>query len=76
VNQLFRRSTALERAIYEGQFGALQGKISGVTMALHLIGSETMGRIAAERKLELLGSANDLLAQSLEEIERLKVGSL
>jgi hypothetical protein len=76
VNQLFRRSTALEKAIYEGQYGALQGKISGVTMALHLIGSETMGRIAAERKLELLGNANDLLAQSLEEIERLKVGSL
>jgi hypothetical protein len=76
VNQLFRRSTALEKAIYEGQYGALQGKISGVTMALHLIGSETMGRIAAERKLELLGSANDLLAQSLGEIERLKVGSL
>ncbi len=76
VNQLFRRSTALEKAIYEGRYGALQGKISGVTMALHLIGSETMGRIAAERKLELLGNANDLLAQSLEEIERLKVGSL
>ncbi len=76
VNQLFRRSTVLEKAIYEGQYGALQGKISGVTMALHLIGSETMGRIAAERKLELLGNANDLLAQSLEEIERLRVGSL
>ena len=76
VDQLFLRSTALEKAVYEGQYGALQGKISGVTMALHLIGSETMGRIAPERKLELLGNANDLLGQSLDEIQRLKVGSL
>ncbi len=76
VDQLFLRSTALEKAFYEGQYGALQGKISGVTMALHLIGSETMGRIAPERKLELLGNANDLLGQSLDEIQRLKVGNL
>lgn len=76
VDQLFLRSTALEKAIHEGQYGALQGKISGVTMALHLIGSETMGRIAPERKLELLGNANDLLGQSLDEIQRLKLGSL
>jgi hypothetical protein len=76
VDQLFLRSTALEKALYEGQYGALQGKISGVTMALHLIGSETMGRIAPERKLELLGNANDLLGQSLDEIQRLKVGNL
>jgi hypothetical protein len=76
VNQLFRRSSELEKAIYEGQYGALQGKISGVTMALHLIGSETMGRIAPERKLELLSNANELLGQSLEEIHSLKMGAL
>mgnify|MGYP006279372163 CR=1 FL=1 len=76
VDQLFFRSSELEKALYEGQYGALQGKISGVTMALHLIGSETMGSISPERKLELLGKANDLLGQSLDEIEQLKVRSL
>ena len=73
VDQLFSRSVALEKTLYESQFGALQGKISGVTMALHLIESETMGRIAPARKLELLGNANDLLGQSLTDIERIKV---
>ena len=73
VDQLFSRSVALEKTLYESQFGALQGKISGVTMALHLIESETMGRIAPARKLELLGNANDLLGQSLADIERIKV---
>lgn len=73
INLLFRRSTALEKAIYEGQFGALQGKISGVTMALHLLGSETMGRISIQRKLELLNNANELLGESLREIEQLQV---
>ena len=73
VDQLFSRSVALEKTLYESQFGALQGKITGVTMALHLIESETMGRIAPARKLELLGNANDLLGQSLADIERIKV---
>jgi len=35
-----------------------------------------MGRIAPERKLELLSNANELLGQSLEEIHRLKMGAL
>lgn len=76
VDQLFLRATAMEKAIYEGQYGALQGRISGVTMALHLIESETMGRISPERKLELLGNANDLLGQSFDEIKRIKLGTL
>ena len=42
-------------------------------MALHLIGSETMGKISNERKVELLKDANKLLGQSLSEIENLKV---
>lgn len=76
VDQLSTRTNALERAIYEGQYGALQGKISGVTMALHLIGSESMGRIDAKRKLELLENANSLLGESLDEIQKLRVGAL
>lgn len=63
----------MARSIFEGRFGTLQGKLSGVTMALHLIGSETMGKISKERKLELLRDANKLLSQSLSEIENLKV---
>ena len=63
----------MARSVFEGRFGTLQGKISGVTMALHLIGSETMGKISNERKVELLKDANKLLGQSLSEIENLKV---
>jgi hypothetical protein len=67
------RDSTLEKAIYEGRFGALQGKISGVTMALHLMNSETLGRISLERKLELLKSANQLLGESLATIEEMRV---
>lgn len=70
---LVNRSDAIEWSIFEGRFGTLQGKISGVTMALHLIGSETMGNISNERKVELLKDANKLLGQCLSEIKNLKV---
>lgn len=73
IQKLEDRSDAMARSIFEGRFGTLQGKLSGVTMALHLIGSETMGKISKERKLELLRDANKLLSQSLSEIENLKV---
>ena len=73
IEQLSMRDSTLEKAIYEGRFGALQGKISGVTMALHLMNSETLGRISLERKLELLKSANQLLGESLATIEEMRV---
>ena len=73
IQNLADRSDAMARSIFEGRFGTLQGKISGVTMALHLIGSETMGKISNERKVELLKDANKLLGQSLSDIENLKV---
>lgn len=76
IDQLSIRTNALERAIYEGRYGVLQGKISGVTMALHLLDSESMVSIDAKRKLELLESANSLLGQSLDEIQKLRVGAL
>lgn len=76
VEQLVVRNYALERATYIGRFGTLQGKISGVTMALHLLGSQNMGAISTERKFDLLANANQLLGESLTEIESLKVAVL
>lgn len=73
IQNLVNRSDAMAWSIFEGRFGTLQGKISGITMALHLIGSETMGNISNERKVELLKDANKLLGQSLSEIKNLKV---
>ena len=75
VKALAARNSALERAILVGKYGTLQGKITGVTMALHLIESKSMGVISPERKMRLLGDANELLSQALDEIDSLKLVS-
>jgi hypothetical protein len=70
VDDLNTRAELLEMSVFEGRYGTLQGKITGVTMALHLMAS--MNNITVERKSELLSGANDLLSESLSEIEKLK----
>jgi hypothetical protein len=45
-------------------------------MALYLLGSQNMGAISTERKFDLLASANQLLGESLAEVENLKVAVL
>jgi len=70
VDDLNARADLLEISVFEGRYGTLQGKITGVTMALHLMAS--MNNITIERKSELLSGANDLLSESLSEIEKLK----
>jgi hypothetical protein len=67
------RHDAIEKSLFETRFGTLQGKITGVTMALHLMGSQSMGEISADRKQELLESANNLLGESMQAIESLGV---
>jgi hypothetical protein len=74
VEQLSSRNYEIERSLFSARFGALQGKISGVTMALHLLRSQSLGAISDERKMTLLQNANQLLTDSLQEIDSMKIG--
>jgi hypothetical protein len=74
VDQLTSQNLEMEKSLFAARFGVLQGKISGVTMALHLLRSQTMGAISEDRKMTLLHSANQLLTDSLIEIDSLKIG--
>jgi hypothetical protein len=73
VDQLADENESLQYQLVHSQYGTLQGKITGVTMALHLMNS--MGSISQERRSELLSGANALLDESLREIEKLRVGA-
>jgi hypothetical protein len=70
VELLQLENLALEQSITESQFGTLQGKIAGVSMALHLMG--TMESIDQRRKTELLSSASVLLNESLNALQIMK----
>jgi len=52
----------------------LQGKISGVSMALHLLA--TMESIDQKRKTELLSGARQLLKESLNSLKIMKEAEL
>ena len=73
VERLEKGNQLIEQSIQVGRYGTLQGKLSGVTLALHLLGSPSMEDISSDRKLELLKNANQMLGDSLAEIESLKV---
>jgi hypothetical protein len=62
----------LENSQFEVRYGVLQGKITGVTIALHLLNSKSLGEISNLRKQELLSNANSLLAQSILAIRGLE----
>ena len=70
VELLYLQNLALEQSITESQFGTLQGKISGVSMALHLMSS--MDAIDQKRKAELLSGASQLLSESLNSLKNMK----
>jgi hypothetical protein len=70
VEHLHLQNLALEQSITESQFGTLQGKISGVSMALHLMSS--MEVIDQKRKTELLSGASQLLSDSLKSLKIMK----
>ena len=70
VEILHLQNLALEQSITESQFGTLQGKISGVSMALHLM--STMEAIDQKRKTELLSDASQLLKNTLKSLKIMK----
>ena len=70
VELLHLQNLALDQSITESQFGTLQGKISGVSMALHLMSS--MEAIDQKRKTELLSGASQLLSESLNSLKIMK----
>lgn len=73
VEELGIENQRIQESIAHSRFGTLQGKITGVTMALHLMNS--MGSISQERRTELLAGANQLLADSLQDLENLRVSA-
>lgn len=70
VESMAIQNIAIERSLLESQFGTLQGKIAGVTMALHLMNS--MGTVSEEKKSELLSGANELLKDSLVTLNKMQ----
>ncbi len=73
VESLALQNMAVEQSLLESQFGTLQGKITGVTMALHLMNS--MDSISPAKKSELLSGANDLLKESLLTLNQMQSSS-
>jgi hypothetical protein len=76
IQVLSLRNEVIDQSIFDTRFGTLQGKIAGVTMALHLMDTQSLGQISASRKKELLESANELLGESMHTIESLSLKAL
>jgi hypothetical protein len=76
IQLLSLRNEVIDQSIFDTRFGTLQGKIAGVTMALHLMDTQSLGQISASRKKELLESANELLGESMHTIESLSLKAL
>jgi 2-phospho-L-lactate transferase/gluconeogenesis factor (CofD/UPF0052 family) len=76
IHLLSLRSEVIDQSLFDTRFGTLQGKIAGVTMALHLMDTQSLGQISSTRKKELLESANELLGESLRTIESMKLKAL
>jgi len=72
IQSLTNSNLELETSQFEVRYGVLQGKITGVTIALHLLNSKSLGEISNLRKQELLSNANSLLAQSILTIRGLE----
>jgi 2-phospho-L-lactate transferase/gluconeogenesis factor (CofD/UPF0052 family) len=76
IQVLSLRNEVIDQSIFDTRFGTLQGKIAGVTMALHLMDTQSLGQISASRKKELLESANELLGESMHTIQSLTLKAL
>ncbi|NDA40018.1 MAG: hypothetical protein EBX88_01085, partial [Actinobacteria bacterium] len=57
IQLLSLRNEVIDQSLFDTRFGTLQGKIAGVTMALHLMETVSLGQISSSRKKELLESA-------------------
>lgn len=76
IHLLSLRNEVIDQSLFDTRFGTLQGKITGVTMALHLMDTQSLGQISSSRKQELLEGANELLGQSVRTIESLTLKAL
>jgi hypothetical protein len=76
IHLLSLRSEVIDQSLFDTRFGTLQGKIAGVTMALHMMDTQSLGQISSSRKKELLESANELLGESMRTIESLTLEAL
>lgn len=76
IHLLSLRNEVIDQSLFDTRFGTLQGKIAGVTMALHLMDTQSLGQISSSRKKELLESANELLGESMRTIESLTLKAL
>jgi len=73
INQSLQKiNFRLEDSKFEASYGVLQGKITGVIIALHLLNSRSLDEISDSRKYELLSTANSLLNQSIGAIRSLE----
>jgi hypothetical protein len=72
ISQLSRNEKALKRTLLEARYGEIQGKISGVVMAIRLLQSDT-GSI--ERQSQLVLDAQKQLVQALEDMSVLGLHS-
>jgi len=71
VEEISAKNSLLEESIFISRYGTLQGKITGVTMALHLMSE--MKNVSTDKRSKLLSDANEMLAESIGQIEQLKV---
>ena len=72
IQSLTKNNSGLESSNFEARYGVLQGKITGVTIALHLLNSKSLGEISESLKQALLFNANSLLTQSIASIKNLE----
>jgi hypothetical protein len=72
ISQLSRDQKALQNTLLEARYGEIQGKISGVVMAIRLLQSDS-GSI--ERQSQLVMDAQKLLVQAIEDMSALGLNS-
>ena len=71
IKRLDRDQEALNQHIFTTRFGTIQGKISGVIMALQLTAGQNSSMKSDEKIKELLSGANQLLSDARTEISAL-----
>jgi hypothetical protein len=72
ISQLSRDQKALQNTLLEARYGEIQGKISGVVMAIRLLQSDS-GSI--ERQSQLVLDAQKQLVQAIEDMSALGLNS-
>jgi len=71
ITRLDHDQEVLTDHIFATRFGTIQGKITGVTMALHLALNNSSGTLGSEKFDEILAGARKLLSDARMEIDAL-----